>query len=127
MTKQVLKYFKFLFVRWGDVYHCNVRPCLRPKLRVVDSVDLSFGLLALRDATGALKSTEEARQCWNSREQNALRKSRLEAELRSLQDKQRQHQTRNLEDGVGGWRKAGRSFDNLAALLCFCSSLQLHS
>lgn len=43
---------------------------------------------------GALSSTEDARQCWNSQEQNELRKNRLEAELRSLESQQRQHQTR---------------------------------
>lgn len=45
-------------------------------------------------AAGVFSSTEEARQCWNSLEQAELRKSRLQAELRSLQSQQRQHQTR---------------------------------
>eukprot|EP00435_Cladocopium_sp_Y103_P025503 s875_g6.t1 len=48
----------------------------------------------LKASAGALSSTEEARQCWNSLEQAELRKSRLQAELRSLQSQQRQHQTR---------------------------------
>jgi len=47
-----------------------------------------------RASAGALNSTEDARQCWNSQEQNELRKNRLEAELRSLESQQRQHQTR---------------------------------
>lgn len=48
----------------------------------------------LKASAGAFSSAEEARQCWNSLEQAELRKSRLQAELRSLQSQQRQHQTR---------------------------------
>ncbi|CAK9026480.1 unnamed protein product [Durusdinium trenchii] len=43
---------------------------------------------------GAFSCTEEARHCWTTHEKNALRKTRLEAELRSLRSQLRQHQTR---------------------------------
>lgn len=43
---------------------------------------------------GALNSTEDAKQSWSGREQLMLRRSRLEAELRTLEAQQRQHQTR---------------------------------
>ncbi|CAE7212148.1 unnamed protein product [Symbiodinium natans] len=70
-------------------------------LRGVDlapmDLDLQLGSAAdaLLAASGqAFSSTEDARKGWTKKEQNAMKKRRLEAELRSLEMQQRQHQTR---------------------------------
>mmetsp|Transcript_123924 Transcript_123924/g.174808 ORF Transcript_123924/g.174808 Transcript_123924/m.174808 type:complete len:218 (-) Transcript_123924:198-851(-) len=60
-------------------------------------LDLQLGEAAdaLLAASGqAFTSTEDARKGWTKKEQNAMKKRRLEAELRSLEMQQRQNQTR---------------------------------